>query len=174
MKSNTRPRNRDSWVDVVCPSGRQFITRVLDGEAWTPAQMRVALVIVHELALWSRLGDKLGLTAIAGKARLSERTVSRALHKWHDLGWLTYEPSRTKGVVSWLSLPEFSGDSHLSSETEFGATDDKLRVTATCHWGDTLGVRLPSYPSIPRANEHFCRAPDISTSRHREPRNSQR
>lgn len=80
--------------------------------------LAVLLAVVNLVGTWSRTSDRLSRAQIAASARVSPKTVTRALAKWAALGVLHYEPSRGRGRLGMVSLldPETG-----QNETEIGS-----------------------------------------------------
>jgi len=105
QKPRQRRRDRDGIVEV-CMSLRQAIDRVIALPELTASEAKVFLVVVRDVTSWSRLWDVRSREEIAATAGVSERTVSRAMDRLVEVGAVSWQPSRTKGKVSQVGLPD--------------------------------------------------------------------
>lgn len=83
---------------------RQAIQRALADPSLPPGHMRVLLAVLEVAASWSRMSEKITRPQIAERARVSEKTVTRAMKRLEALGVLRWLPSTTRGEPSVVAL----------------------------------------------------------------------
>lgn len=118
MTDEPRRPERDAYADVG-QAMRLAIERFLSGaEGRTLTRdARVFLAVLHLVASYSRLADRVYVAQISELAQIvgdvDERHTRRSLQKLHKLGAIDWQPSRGAGRQSWVSLPSHAADRPL-------------------------------------------------------------
>jgi DNA-binding transcriptional ArsR family regulator len=102
--SDGHRRRRDRYR-IVGPAIRRAIAALLSDRRTSEGEYRVFLAILHDVASYSRLGDRVSRRRLSEVARVTQRTVSRALARLAERGVVLYEPVHGRGKASRVALP---------------------------------------------------------------------
>lgn len=143
-----RDRARQPYADVG-RAMRQAIERALADPRLTLGHAKVLLVVLADVASWSRLDDATTRADLARRAGVSEETVKRAMHLLHEVGAVVWEPSTTRGRPSHVRLPR--------AVTVASSTDVEQAAAAptTGHSGDPANGRTMGHPDDPPYEETY-------------------
>jgi hypothetical protein len=134
---------------------RSAIATALSMTGVTAGELRVLMAVLELTAAHGKLTDRVLRAVIADRAGVSERTVTRALKKWRDLGVITWRPARALGDFGELTLcrapvdkPEFvpmTRDKWVSRVQPQPETDDDATRDKSARDSGHLDVSLPPY-----------------------------
>ena len=133
---------------------RSLTDRVLNDPDATSSHFKIVLALGRLVTSWSRTTERLSRSQIAEAAGVSEATVKRTLNRWHELGWIIWEPSTTRGRVSRLTVnseaePRVTHDDP-TTKPEPRVTDDGPRVISV---PDSPGPRVTLDDPLPESKQ---------------------
>lgn len=140
-----RYKERHPYADVG-RAMRQAIDRALADPKVPAGHLRVLLVVLADVASWSRLDEATTRADLARRAGVSEETVKRAMPRLQALGAVVWDPSTTRGRPSHVRLPEAVAVTPTSGHLDDPATaptapttghpDDPATAPTTGHLDD--------------------------------------
>lgn len=100
MTAPTRSRQ----VGETRPAMRNAIVTALSRPGMSAGDLRVMLAVLELTAAHGKLTDRVVRSEIADRANVSERTVTRSLGKFSNLGIVVWRPARARGQFGELTL----------------------------------------------------------------------
>jgi hypothetical protein len=132
------PKDRDRYVDQVCPGLRSAARAALAGGA-KGQDLRVLLAVVDLTAGWCRSWDRVSRAEIAEVAGMSPVHVSRSLANLKALGALEWEPGGIdadgRKTLSTVRLPGAARGTSIGAArgTSIGAAGGTRQVPPAAH-----------------------------------------
>lgn len=133
-------RDRDGFVEAA-QAMRSAIDAVLDLPDLTAGEAKVFLAVLRDVVSWSRTWDAVTRSRLAETARVSTRTVTRAMKRLAEVGALVWHPSQDQGRPSVVEV----GSEVEGQGADLGtARVSTLGTSGVSHIGDGRGVEEES------------------------------